>query len=243
MFVSIRQRILIRQFLSVRHAPVFLKLYNLYATNIFRLAMQLTGGDQPLAEGLTVNAWTATAEKLFSYPLPSTLWNELVAALIACSKESYRQREIYLLISDDIAEQPGLTQVVMKGLGADASPEWLLGWLPVGYRHVFVLHDLHRYSQKEISGHLGISECACRSQLFRARTTIRQAGSKTCLPSDRWFLGWTDRELKGFRSAFRHIDLPQELGVCVINQLYAQGLLQKADPVFSFLRATASFLS
>jgi RNA polymerase sigma-70 factor (ECF subfamily) len=46
--------------------------------------------------------------------------------------------------------------------------------LPPGYRHVFVLHDVEGYTHDEIATHLGITPGTSKSQLSRARATLRR---------------------------------------------------------------------
>ena len=46
--------------------------------------------------------------------------------------------------------------------------------LLVGYRTIFVLHDIHGYVQKKIAGVFGRSEGVSKSQLHKARTRLRE---------------------------------------------------------------------
>jgi len=46
--------------------------------------------------------------------------------------------------------------------------------LPIGYRAVFILHDVMGYDHKEISDMLGTSRGAAKTQLHRARLRLRQ---------------------------------------------------------------------
>jgi RNA polymerase sigma-70 factor, ECF subfamily len=46
--------------------------------------------------------------------------------------------------------------------------------LPAGAREVFVLHDVEGYTHDEIGGMLGINAGTSKSQLHRARMTLRQ---------------------------------------------------------------------
>lgn len=50
--------------------------------------------------------------------------------------------------------------------------------LPVGYRQVLNLYIFEEWSHKEISNHLGITESASRSQLARAKATLKSLLSK-----------------------------------------------------------------
>jgi RNA polymerase sigma-70 factor, ECF subfamily len=52
--------------------------------------------------------------------------------------------------------------------------EAALGTLPAGAREVFVLHDIEGYTHDEIGGLLGINAGTSKSQLHRARMTLRQ---------------------------------------------------------------------
>src|SRR5260370_22633932 len=50
-----------------------------------------------------------------------------------------------------------------------------LGQLPLGYRLVFVLHDVQGYEHNEIAEILGCSVGSSKSQLHKARRRLRQA--------------------------------------------------------------------
>jgi RNA polymerase sigma-70 factor (ECF subfamily) len=46
--------------------------------------------------------------------------------------------------------------------------------LPAGAKAVFVLHDVEGYKHEEIGGLLGVSPGTSKSQLHRARQTLRR---------------------------------------------------------------------
>lgn len=46
--------------------------------------------------------------------------------------------------------------------------------LPVGYRTIFVVHDIQGYEHREIAGILGRSVGVSKSQLHKARTRLRE---------------------------------------------------------------------
>ncbi|MGH7532574.1 MAG: RNA polymerase sigma factor [Gemmatimonadales bacterium] len=50
-----------------------------------------------------------------------------------------------------------------------------MGTLPEGARDVYVLHDVHWYTHREIAELLGIVEGTSKSQLNRARSLLRSA--------------------------------------------------------------------
>jgi RNA polymerase sigma-70 factor (ECF subfamily) len=66
-------------------------------------------------------------------------------------------------------ENPGSMPVIDR-----ISLEKALQQLPTGYRTVFVLHDVEGYEHYEIAGMLGIAEGTSKSQLHKARLTLRQ---------------------------------------------------------------------
>jgi RNA polymerase sigma-70 factor (ECF subfamily) len=51
--------------------------------------------------------------------------------------------------------------------------EQAIARLPVGYRHVLVLHDIEGYTHEEISRLLSITVGTSKSQLFHARKALR----------------------------------------------------------------------
>jgi RNA polymerase sigma-70 factor (ECF subfamily) len=56
---------------------------------------------------------------------------------------------------------------------------WAIATLPDGYRMVFNLYAIEGYSHKEIAEMLGIDESTSRSQLFKARNTLKEILLKT----------------------------------------------------------------
>lgn len=52
--------------------------------------------------------------------------------------------------------------------------EQMISTLPNGYKSVFILHDVEGLNHKEISKALRISEGTSKSQLHRARLTLRE---------------------------------------------------------------------
>ncbi len=54
--------------------------------------------------------------------------------------------------------------------------------LPVGYRKVFILHDVDGYEHAEIGKILGCAEGTSKSQLHKARATLRKLMGRRFLP-------------------------------------------------------------
>lgn len=53
--------------------------------------------------------------------------------------------------------------------------ERVVGQLPEGFRHVFILHDQEGFTHEEIADMLGIEPATSRSQLTRARMRLRES--------------------------------------------------------------------
>ena len=80
---------------------------------------------------------------------------------------------------------PGYVKLQLSTAPKGASPrlppvidriylEAALSRLPAGYRSAFVLHEIEGYSHEEVAGMLGCSVVTSRSQLHRARRSLRQ---------------------------------------------------------------------
>ncbi|MDB5232388.1 MAG: polymerase, sigma-24 subunit, subfamily [Chitinophagaceae bacterium] len=225
MVINIPEIFLVKQFLSGRNDFAFIKLYNLHTKTIFRLAMQLTAGNVPVAGDIVQKAWMITFENSLRLSSNSQLKSSLKQALINCSREYYHKRKYYMLIHDDFSEKPE------SGISENA--EQALSMLPVGYRHVFVLHDIYGYKHKEISELLQITEGISGSQLFNARKDLRQLLPAIFSTKPDHYLEWGDAEIKIFRSAYKNIDLPEELREKVKNKLFDEGLIHTGYYGFS----------
>jgi RNA polymerase sigma-70 factor, ECF subfamily len=158
---------LVEQFLRARGEDAFRALYRAHTPSLYALAMRLTGGDQGEAEDLVQESWGRALLALPSFRGQSQLRSWLCGLLVNVRRG--RMRADWRMV-----DAPDIEPLTDAGDPGDALDlERALGSLPEGARDVFVLHDMHGYTHREIAGMLGIVEGTSKSQLTRARTLLR----------------------------------------------------------------------
>jgi len=160
---------LVARFLRDRSAPAFRALYARHAAGLYRFALRLSGGDEALAEEIAQEAWVRGVEGLPRFAFRSSLRTWLLGCVLNCWREDRRR-----------AERSGPRPLPER---ADpAPPSWMaldleraIAALAPGQREVLVLHDVEGYSHGEVARLLGIDSGTSRSQLLRARRSLRRA--------------------------------------------------------------------
>ena len=148
-------------------------LYQFFAPRMFGICMRYAH-DLPTAEDLLQEGFIKVFNKLDMYRYEGSFEGWMKRIFINTAIEHYRKasskrffveieqaRDLSLANTalDDLATQD-LLKVVQK--------------LPHGYRTVFNLYAIEGYNHKEIGQLLGISEGTSKSQLARARATLRK---------------------------------------------------------------------
>lgn len=147
-------------------------LYDRYTFVLYRLALRLTGGNEPEAQEIVHDAWVRAVERLATFGWHSALRTWLSGIVVN------RWREMARAESRDVRES-----IEELGLGADDQRlsgtfdridlERAIASLAPRYREVFVLHDVEGYAHEEIAELLGVEPGTSKSQLSRARRALR----------------------------------------------------------------------
>lgn len=150
-------------------------LYDAHVDRVYRLAFRLAGDDE-LARDFTQETFIRAFGKLdgFRGEAAFSTWLHRIATTVALNGlrkvKRFRRREAEL---DEAAE------VVSRGRVAEPDLKLRLRRaiddLPVGYRTVFVMHDVEGYTHEEIAGALGVETGTSKAQLSRARAKLREA--------------------------------------------------------------------
>jgi RNA polymerase sigma-70 factor (ECF subfamily) len=242
MISNIGEKILVKHLVLSYSQCAFLKLYKLHEEALFQLAMQLTAGHKPSAERIILDTWAAAIVKLPSFSGKSQLISWLTAILINCSREHYYKQNFYMLIHDDLNEKPGVNSFHLNNTEEIMDVERALRLLPVGYRHVFILHDIKGYKPLELCELLQINEGTCKSHLFNARKTLRLLMQGIFLYRVNQYVGWNVDEMKSFKLAFTNVALPDELRDRVVKELFNRSLIVEDHTPFSWRKVFAQSL-
>lgn len=147
-------------------------LYHHFAPRMFGICLRYAH-DYPTAEDLLQEGFIKVFNKLDMYRYEGSFEGWMKRIFINTSIEHYRKasnRKFFVEL--DNAEDLSLNNSAFDDLVASDLMK-VVQKLPNGYRTVFNLYAIEGYNHKEISKMLGISEGTSKSQLARARATLK----------------------------------------------------------------------
>jgi RNA polymerase sigma-70 factor (ECF subfamily) len=143
---------------------------------LYRLARRAVDGDAAAAEDVVQETWLRAVERLSAFRGDSALRTWLAGFTLRIARE--RSREDPTGDSLDVAvheDRAGVEDVRLRGTFARVDLERAVSALPPGCRQVLWLHDVEGFTHEEIARLLGIVPGTSKSQLARARATLRRA--------------------------------------------------------------------
>ena len=160
---------LVARYLRGRGEDAFRALYRAHTPALYALALRLTGGDHGEAEDLVQESWVRAVTALRTFQAQSALRSWLCGVLVNVRRG--RMRADWRIV--DVQD----VEPLAAGTGRDDALdlEHAIASLPDGARDVYVLHDVHGYTHREIAELLGIVEGTSKSQLNRARFLLRSS--------------------------------------------------------------------
>lgn len=111
------------------------------------------------------DTWLRATARLEDFRGEASLRTWLAGFTINCCRERWRRREP----DAPAADEPSRSEPVVDRLDLERA----IAALPDGHREVFVLHDLEGFTHEEIAARLGIVPGTSKSQLSRARSSLR----------------------------------------------------------------------
>ncbi len=156
----------------------FEELYRLHHRRVYSLCLRMT--QNPVeAEDLTQEVFVLLFRKIGGFRGESAFTTWLHRMTVNQVLMHFRKKSTRSELLTDEGETP--VQIVQGTSNPNAMPvvdrislERALKQLPVGYRTVFVLHDIEGYEHYEVADMLGIAEGTSKSQLHKARLKLRQ---------------------------------------------------------------------
>ena len=157
-------------------AAAFEAIYRSQCALVYGVCLRFTGGDAEWAGELTQDVFVHMWQKLdqFKGDGPFGAWvrrlatNQAINALRAQRRRSAHEAA-YMEIPDFVPAPAVLTG------GDRIDIESAVAALPDGARTVFLLHDVHGYTDVEIATMTNTARSTVRSQLHRARKLLREA--------------------------------------------------------------------
>jgi RNA polymerase sigma-70 factor, ECF subfamily len=152
----------------------FERVYHAHLGRVHNLARRMAGPES--ADELTQDVFVRVWQKLGTFRGESSFATWLHRLAVNVIIERFRTlgttRDRFL--ADGEAVLDGLPASTMPGrYDAAMDLETAIKRLPAGARAVFVLHDIEGYRHEEIGQLLGVSIGTSKSQLHRARMTLR----------------------------------------------------------------------
>jgi RNA polymerase sigma-70 factor (ECF subfamily) len=127
------------------------------------------------AEHVLLDAWVRAGDVPALFRGESSVRTGLVGIAINCARDRLRRsardhgRDAQLATISEIPSPPPLPARV-----ATVDLERAIAQLADGYRDVLILHDVFGYTHEEIARMLGVESGTSKSQLSRARSTLRR---------------------------------------------------------------------
>jgi RNA polymerase sigma factor (sigma-70 family) len=153
----------------------FERLYRTHVPRILALTRRMAGPER--ADELTQDVFVRAWQKLALFRGESSLATWLHRLAVNVVIEQFRvlgaARDRFLPDGDDILTHVAAPTDAARGLHAGMDLDVAVKRLPPGARAVFVLHDVEGYRHDEIGTLLGVSVGTSKSQLHRARMSLR----------------------------------------------------------------------
>ena len=151
------------------------ELYDAHVDRVYRLTFRMTG-DEDLAQEFTQETFIRAFDRLKGFRGDAALstWLHSIAVSVVYNGmrkvKRLRKRHVDLKEGSGLSVNPGGADPDLKERLAAAVDD-----LPLGYRTVFVMHDVEGYKHEEIAAVLGVSSGTSKAQLSRARAKLRVA--------------------------------------------------------------------
>jgi RNA polymerase sigma-70 factor (ECF subfamily) len=150
----------------------FERLYHRHVARIHSLCRRMMGDAEAddAAQDVFVRAWGKLGQ--FRGDSAFGTWLYRLAVNVILGKRQTLGVRAARTAAGDPNELPLASRPVRVDLRVDV--EAAIGRLPRGARDVFVLHDVEGYTHEEIAEMLHVTSGTSKSQLHRARMTLRQ---------------------------------------------------------------------
>ena len=168
----LEDRPLVAAYLRKRDEHSFRVLYRRHTPVLYGVVSRFLR-DPADVEDAIQETWIAAARRLAGFRWETALGTWLVAIAINCARNRLRRQR-----ADEAGDYGEVTELpVTSPIEHAIDPidmERAIDALPDGYRQVLVLHDVHGYKHDEVADMLGIATGTSKSQLTRARSSLRR---------------------------------------------------------------------
>lgn len=155
------------------HESYQFELYKRFAGKMMVVCKRYAGSKQE-AEDFLQEAFIRIYDKLHTYQHSGSLEGWVRRVVVHTALNKLRSRKYYDDMPEDLPVQDHSHVDVMSEFGEKELMK-MIGDLPAGYRTVFNMYAIDGYDHAEIAEALGISEGTSRSQLAKARASLKNA--------------------------------------------------------------------
>lgn len=158
-------------------------LYRLHSRHVYAVCLRMVGNTTE-AEDLTQEAFLLLFRKIHTFRGESAFstWLHRLAVNIVLMRLRKKSPPIVSIQATPDSEDEavslnvdiGQPDLLLEGVVDRINLKRCIAQLPVGYRSIFVLHDIQGYQHNEIAEILGRSVGDSKSQLHKARMRLRE---------------------------------------------------------------------
>ena len=171
--------------LRARHGDqaAFECLYRLHSRRVYAVCLRMVGNSAE-AEDLTQESFLLLLRKIHTFrgeSAFSTWLHRLAVNLVLMRLRKKSPPTVSVEATPDLDDENGTSAIdfgvhdlLLEGSIDRINLQRCIARLPVGYRKIFVLHDVQGYEHHEIAGILGRSVGVSKSQLHKARSRLRE---------------------------------------------------------------------
>ena len=160
-------------------------LYEQYKVSLFRVCLRYAK-DRMEAEDMLQDGFIKIYSDLhqFSFQGPLGAWMRRVVVNVALQHIRKNKKFQHTVELDHISNEYQTNEIATSNLNAQALTK-LIQKLPAGYRTVFNLYVIDGYTHKEIGEMLGINLNTSKSQLSKAKASLRNILQERRVRSER----------------------------------------------------------
>ncbi|MFV9483453.1 RNA polymerase sigma factor [Christiangramia sp. ASW11-125] len=147
------------------------ELYKLYSPKLFGVCLKYSDNYQQAEDNLQ-DGFVTIFEKIGQFQDKGSFEGWMKRILINTSLQKHRQQKVYGITNEEDLQEDEI-EVETDNISVDFLLQCVQE-LPDRYRQVFNLYVLDGYSHKEISDLLSITKGTSKSNLARARTSLKE---------------------------------------------------------------------
>jgi RNA polymerase sigma-70 factor (ECF subfamily) len=160
----------------------FADIFNANRERVYAICLRMTSNAAE-AEDLMQDSFMQAFRRLSTFRGDSALSTWLHRVAVNTVLMHFRKKAPHVISLDETSEREGKTlrrecgsrDGRLSGTVERIALTRALKELPVGYRNIYLLHDVHGYQHSEIADRLGCSVGNSKSQLHKAKSKLRQA--------------------------------------------------------------------